>query len=95
MAVTSFAHKGVEEAYRTGRSRRIGARHLKRMLLVLDAMIGAMSVVDLHNAHGFHALRGDRAGQFAMTVSENWRLVFRFEHGDRGDIVDVDFVDDH
>jgi len=30
-----------------------------------------------------------------MTISRNWRLIFRFEHGESGDIVDIDFVDYH
>ena len=43
----------------------------------------------------FHALEGARAGTFAMSVSGNWRLTFRFEHGMSGDILDVDFEDYH
>lgn len=30
----------------------------------------------------FHPLAGKRAGEFAVSVSGNWRLVFRFEDGD-------------
>jgi plasmid maintenance system killer protein len=30
-----------------------------------------------------------------MSVSGNWRLTFRFEHGDRGEVLDVDFEDYH
>jgi toxin HigB-1 len=41
---------------------------------------------------GLHALRGDRKGQWAVSVSGNWRVTFRFEDGD---IVDVDYVDYH
>ena len=91
----SFTHKGVEEVFVTGKSRRIGARYLKRMRLVLDAMNAATCVADLRNAFGFHALHGDLAGFYAITVSRNWRLTFRFEHGESGDIVDIDFVDYH
>jgi proteic killer suppression protein len=52
-------------------------------------------VGDLVGARGFHALQGPRAGTFAMAVSGNWRLTFRFEHGDTGDVLDVDFEDYH
>ncbi|WP_407520198.1 type II toxin-antitoxin system RelE/ParE family toxin [Methylobacterium oryzisoli] len=41
---------------------------------------------------GFHPLTGDQAGRFALTVSRNWRLTFRF---DRNDAVDVDLEDYH
>jgi proteic killer suppression protein len=52
---------------------------------------GATGGVDLRGVRGFHALEGARAGTFAMSVSGNWRLTFRFEHGTTGDILDVDF----
>lgn len=39
-----------------------------------------------------HALSGDRKGQYAVTVSANWRVTFRFE---RQDATDVDNLDYH
>lgn len=95
MSIKSFAHKGVEEVFRAGQSRRIGSDFHRRMSLILDAMEGATCVGDLRGARGFHALVGDRSGTFAMSVSGNWRLTFRFDHGDEGDILDVDFEDYH
>ena len=95
MAIKCFSHKGVEEELYSGRSRRIGAEFRKRMSLILDAIDGATCVADLRGARGFHALTGDRSGTYAMSVSGNWRLTFRFEHGDSGDVLDVDFEDYH
>jgi len=95
MAIKSFSHKGAEEVFYSGRSRRIGAEFHKRMSLILDAIDGATCVADLRGARGFHALTGDRSGAYAMWVSGNRRLTFRFEHGDSGDVLDVDFEDYH
>jgi len=95
MSIKTFAHKGVEEVFRTGRSRNIGPEFHKRMSLMLDAIDGATGPNDLRGARGFHALDGDRSGTFAMSVSGNRRLTFRFEHGDTGDVLDVDFEDYH
>jgi proteic killer suppression protein len=95
MAIKTFAHKGIEELFDTGRSRRIGAEYRKRLLVILDALNGATCVDDLRNARGFHALTGDRSSSFAMSVSGNWRLTFRFERGDEGDIIEVNFEDYH
>ena len=39
-----------------------------------------------------HPLKGDRAGQWSVRVSGNWRVVFRF---DDGEVVDVDLIDYH
>jgi proteic killer suppression protein len=95
MSIKTFAHKGVEQFFLTGRSRSIGAEFHRRMSLMLDALDGATGVVDLRVVRGFHALKGDRAGTFAMSVSGNTRLTFRFEHGTTGDVLDVDFEDYH
>lgn len=81
--------------YCNGRSQLIGANYQKRMLLLLDAIDGATCVNDLRGAYGFHALKGDRKGSYAMDVSGNWRLTFHFEHGDRGDVLDLGFEDYH
>ena len=37
-------------------------------------------------------LRGELAGYWAVKVSANWRVIFRFEDGN---VVDVDLVDYH
>jgi proteic killer suppression protein len=95
MSIKTFTHKGVEELFLSGRSQSIGTEFHKRMSLMLDAIDGATGAQDLRGARGFHALSGDRAGTFAMWVSGNMRLTFRFEHGATGDVLDVDFEDYH
>jgi proteic killer suppression protein len=95
MGIKSFKHKGVKEVFCEGRSRKIGAQFHKRMTPILDAVDAATGVADLRGAKGFHELSGDRAGTYAMSVSGNRRLTFRFENGDEGDVLDVDFEDYH
>lgn len=41
---------------------------------------------------GLHKLKGDRAGQWAMTVKARWRICFSFR---KGDAYDVEIVDHH
>jgi proteic killer suppression protein len=41
---------------------------------------------------GFHALKGDRAGRYAVWVSRNWRITFSWE-GENA--TDVDMEDYH
>ena len=41
---------------------------------------------------GLHTLKGDLAGHWAVTMSGNWRVVFRF---DGPDVRDVDLIDYH
>ena len=39
-----------------------------------------------------HALKGDLAGYWSLTVNGNWRVTFRFEEGHA---YIVDYQDDH
>jgi proteic killer suppression protein len=39
-----------------------------------------------------HRLKGELRGFWSVTISGNWRIVFRFE---QGDALDVDLVDYH
>ena len=57
---------------------------------VLDA---ATSLTDLSplKSIGLHKLKGDRAGQWAMTVNGPWRICFRFRNGDAYDVEIVDY----
>jgi proteic killer suppression protein len=40
---------------------------------------------------GLHKLKGDRKGQWAMTVNGSWRICFEFRKGDAYDIEIVDY----
>ena len=63
---------------------------VERVLARLDvaAEPGDMNLPGL----GLHPLKGDRAGHWAVRVSGNWRVVFRF---DGRDVRDVDLTDYH
>ena len=39
-----------------------------------------------------HALQADRAGQYSISVNDQWRICFRFVEGDA---YDVEFCDYH
>ena len=66
------------------------AGKIERILARLDV---AGEPADM-NLPGFqlHSLRGDLAGFWAVSVSGNWRIIFRFE---AGNVCDVDLLDYH
>ena len=80
--IKSFAHKGLERFYRTGSKAGIQAMHAKRLGLILALLEQARMVQDL-NAPGLslHPLHANLAGQWALTVQANWRVIFRFTDG--------------
>ena len=63
---------------------------LRDILAVLDRSRGPEDM----NLPGFrlHPLKGELKDHYAVTVSGNWRVAFRFEDGRA---VDVDYVDYH
>jgi proteic killer suppression protein len=40
---------------------------------------------------GLHKLKGNRSGQWAMTVNDRWRICFEFRHGDAHLVEIVDY----
>jgi plasmid maintenance system killer protein len=45
-----------------------------------------------HASANLHALKGNMAGWWSVTVRANWRIIFRFENGNA---FDVDLLDYH
>jgi len=66
----------------------------RRALRKLEAVHAASQLDDLRVPPGnrLHALKGDRAGQHAIAVNDQWRVCFRFE---KGDAYDVELCDYH
>jgi len=64
----------------------------KRIQTRLNVLNRARELRDLNlPGFGFHALKGDRKGEYALTVNGNYRLTFRFENSD----VDLNLEDYH
>ena len=91
--IKSFRHKGIEKFFLKSDSRGINPRHAPRLRRMLDLIDQATSVEQL-NIPGMylHPLKGARKGAWAMSVSGNWRLTFRFEGEDT---IDLDLEDYH
>jgi proteic killer suppression protein len=60
---------------------------------LLLALSVAKSLNDLSplKSIGLHKLKGDRKGQWAMTVNARWRICFEFRAGDAFDVEIVDY----
>ena len=67
--------------------------HVGKLLRVLSALAEAKRPEEM-NLLGFrfHPLRGELKGHYAVSISANWRVTFRFA-GENA--VDVDYLDYH
>lgn len=91
--IVSFRHKGLKRLFQTGERRRLPPDHVAKIERVL-ARLDVASAVSNMDLPGFrmHPLKGDLAGYWSVTISGNWRLIFRFEGGHARD---VDLIDYH
>lgn len=91
--IQSFKSRSLRAFWEKGDGRRINPALQKKVRRELDALEEATDIADLEiPGFGLHALSGDREGQWALTVSRNWRITFRFEDGHAHD---VNFEDYH
>ncbi len=91
--IKTFADKQTEEFYVTGKSRRLPPDIARRALRKLTALNETQQVESLRVPPGnrLQALEGDRAGQYSVSVNDQWRVCFRFEDGDAYDVEICDY----
>lgn len=79
--------------YERGDPSRVRADQADRIALALADLDDARKPSDLDlPGYRLHPLKGDRNGFWSISISGNWRVVFRF---DDGDVYDVELVDYH
>ena len=91
--IRRFRHRGLKRLYERGDFSKVRADQTERIVLALADLDAAAKPADL-NLPGYriHPLKGRLKGFWSITISGNWRIIFRFE---KGDASDVDLVDYH
>ena len=94
MAIRSIRHRGLRRLYATGSGRDLSAGLVEKLSDILLAIDEAQHPQEIALFPGWrlHPLKGELRGFWSVTVSGNWRVIFRFE---KGDAFDVDLVDYH
>jgi len=91
--ILRFRHRGLERLHWRGDTSGVSAQHVKRLRSMLAALETAALPSDMALPGArLHPLHGDRAGQWSVTISGNWRVVFEFEGRN---VTNVDLVDYH
>ena len=62
----------------------------QELLAILDAATNLNELGALRSI-GLHKLKGNRRGQWAMTINRRWRLCFEFRNGDAFNVEIVDY----
>ena len=91
--IRSFKHKGLAKFFATGSKSGIQAQHGDRLRLILGRLNAVVRSEDMGlPGLRLHLLKGPRRGSWAVWVSGNWRITFRFVGADTEA---VDYEDYH
>jgi proteic killer suppression protein len=91
--IRSWADSATRRLHEEGTNRKFRGLDLDAALELLAVLDAATSLRDLSplRSAGLHKLKGDRRGQWAMTVNGPWRICFRFVRGHAHDVAVVDY----
>lgn len=92
--IKEFADDEAEKVFHGEQSRVLPADIQNRARRKLRMINAATRLQDLQSPPGnrLHALHGDREGQHAIYVNDQWRVCFRW---DAGDVTEVEITDYH
>ena len=91
--IDSFRHKGLKKLFEEDDRRKVPAAHVDKIARILARLNEAVRAQDMGlPGYRLHPLKGDLAGFWSVSVSGNWRIIFRFENGTA---CDVDLIDYH
>lgn len=91
--IESFRSRELKRYWTRGDETGIRADWRKKVRLILSRLDAAREPSEMNvPGLGFHALKGEMAGRYAVSVSRNWRVTFSW----RGEnAADVDLEDYH
>ena len=90
--IVAFRHKGLKRLFENDDAG--GIRHdlLNKVRTILLQLDEAVTIEDMRlTSFHLHALKGDRKGFWSVTVSANWRIIFRFNDGQAADVELIDY----
>lgn len=91
--IKSFADKGTEQLFITGKSKRFSIAVCKVGIRKLDYLSSSKTLEDLRMPPGnrLEALKGSYAGKHSIRINDQYRIVFRFVESDAYDVKITDY----
>lgn len=91
--IVSIQSKALRKYYEDGDGSKLPPAYLRKINRIFDQLEAVTAIADIQAmGAGVHKLTGNLADFWALSVTPNHRIIFRFENGD---IYDVDFIDYH
>ncbi len=91
--IVSIRYKGLQRFYEDGDAAKLPAQYRRKIHRILDQLDAVTSLQDSRQmGAGVHKLTGELSEFWAVSLTPNFRLIFRFVEPD---VHDVDYVDYH
>jgi toxin HigB-1 len=91
--IKTFANKETHQLYVKGKSKRLPPDLVGRAIRRLEYINLATNINDLKvpPSNRLHGLKGDREGQYSISINDQWRICFLFVDGDAYDVEITDY----
>lgn len=96
MQLTRFRHKGLRQLHEDGNAKGVQpamADKLRKLLFALETA-DDLDLMNRFPGWKLHPLKGDLEGFWSLTVTGNWRLIFRYDE-ETNTASDIDLIDYH
>lgn len=96
MQLQGFRHKGLRQLYEEGKAKGLPPVMVDKLRKLLAAIETGSDLGQVGRFPGWklHPLKGDLKGFWSLTVTGNWRLIFRYDEA-AGIVSEIDLVDYH
>ena len=96
MRLVRFRHKGLRQLYTDDNTKVLSASLVDKVRKLLFALETAENLEQVGRFPGWklHPLQGDSKGYWSLTVTGNWRVIFRYEEA-ANTASDIDLIDYH
>jgi len=91
--IKTFADKHTQHFFETGKSKRLQPDILRRAMRHLEYVDLATCIDDLKvpPSNRLHTLKGNRKGQYSISINDQWRICCRFIEGDAHYVAITDY----
>ncbi|MGH9916128.1 MAG: type II toxin-antitoxin system RelE/ParE family toxin [Pyrinomonadaceae bacterium] len=96
MQLTRFRHKGLRHLHADDNAKGVPPAMVDKLRKLLFTLETADDLDQVSRFSGWklHPLKGDLKGFWSLTVTGNWRLIFRYDEG-ANSASDIDLIDYH
>lgn len=96
MEIRTIKHRGLKAFVEKGQEKGLPAQCIDKIRDIVGFLLEIERIDEIFDLKKYkpHRLSGNRAGQFSLSVTPNWRITFGHD-GASNEIIDLDYEDYH